>query len=278
MQDRRQNDVELFKQPALPSVQNTTTAPTPPVDEPTKKEKPKKEKKEKSSKGSKKSTTSSSKNQYFSQTKRQLEMEAYAAVVTAFRIQGELTWKKENLLQELRAVLKVSDERHRMEIKRAEETISANPQLNPKYVTIAHRGMLIVNRKHKRSGDAVDDEEPYESIGSEESASEEEKQAYVIHLCCWLLIFLRRKKHKANEVDLAHLTAHVLPNSDSQPAYLTKLNAIASGKVSGKGKKKEGKEPTERKKGRKKKGETAASQATEQRKPIICNTFLISTQ
>lgn len=55
--------------------------------------------------------------------KRQLELEAYAAVVLALRAQGELTWKKEQLLHDLRQVLKISDERHRMEITRAEEAL-----------------------------------------------------------------------------------------------------------------------------------------------------------
>jgi hypothetical protein len=57
-------------------------------------------------------------------SKRQLELEAYAAIVTAFRAQGELTWKKESTLHDLRIILKVSDDRHKMEIKRTEETLA----------------------------------------------------------------------------------------------------------------------------------------------------------
>eukprot|EP01103_Thecamoeba_quadrilineata_P017862 TRINITY_DN651_c0_g1_i4.p1 TRINITY_DN651_c0_g1~~TRINITY_DN651_c0_g1_i4.p1 ORF type:complete len:361 (-),score=142.29 TRINITY_DN651_c0_g1_i4:52-1134(-) len=41
--------------------------------------------------------------------------------MSAFRAQGELTWKKEKILQELRSVLKISDERHKMELLRVDE-------------------------------------------------------------------------------------------------------------------------------------------------------------
>lgn len=50
---------------------------------------------------------------------RKLELEAYAAIVSAFRAQGELTKDKKKLLQELSAVLSISLERHRAEIRRA---------------------------------------------------------------------------------------------------------------------------------------------------------------
>jgi len=49
------------------------------------------------------------------------EVEGYGAILSAFRAQGELTWKKEQTLQELRAFLKISDERHKMEVKRVSE-------------------------------------------------------------------------------------------------------------------------------------------------------------
>eukprot|EP01117_Protostelium_nocturnum_P004153 TRINITY_DN1545_c0_g1_i1.p1 TRINITY_DN1545_c0_g1~~TRINITY_DN1545_c0_g1_i1.p1 ORF type:complete len:310 (+),score=112.90 TRINITY_DN1545_c0_g1_i1:166-1095(+) len=58
--------------------------------------------------------------------KRRLENEAYAAVLTAFRVQGELTWEKESLLQDLRYHLKIADERHRVETKRLEDMIYPN--------------------------------------------------------------------------------------------------------------------------------------------------------
>ncbi|XP_023216198.1 BRCA2-interacting transcriptional repressor EMSY-like isoform X1 [Centruroides sculpturatus] len=50
---------------------------------------------------------------------RKLELEAYAAIVSAFRAQGELTKDKKKLLQELSTVLSISLERHRAEIRRA---------------------------------------------------------------------------------------------------------------------------------------------------------------
>lgn len=49
------------------------------------------------------------------------EVEAYCALVSAFRAQGELTWKKAQLLQDLRQVLRVPEERHKMELKRVSE-------------------------------------------------------------------------------------------------------------------------------------------------------------
>jgi len=49
---------------------------------------------------------------------RQLETDAYCAVISAFRAQGDLTWKKAQLLQELRQALRVPEERHKMELKR----------------------------------------------------------------------------------------------------------------------------------------------------------------
>ncbi len=84
-----------------------------------------KHKKKKSSNISNGSTSNNAnpKSQQQIANRRQLEQEAYAAVITAFKAQGELTWKKETILQELRAVLKISDERHKMEGKRAEETL-----------------------------------------------------------------------------------------------------------------------------------------------------------
>ncbi|XP_077555412.1 uncharacterized protein LOC144169878 isoform X2 [Haemaphysalis longicornis] len=50
---------------------------------------------------------------------RKLELEAYAAVVSAFRAQGELTKDKKKTLQELSNILCISLERHRAEIRRA---------------------------------------------------------------------------------------------------------------------------------------------------------------
>eukprot|EP01087_Luapelamoeba_hula_P019784 TRINITY_DN6611_c0_g1_i1.p1 TRINITY_DN6611_c0_g1~~TRINITY_DN6611_c0_g1_i1.p1 ORF type:complete len:226 (-),score=51.82 TRINITY_DN6611_c0_g1_i1:104-781(-) len=55
---------------------------------------------------------------------RQLENEAYCAVISAFRAQGELTWQKENVLHELRLLLRIADERHKLEIKRVRQDAS----------------------------------------------------------------------------------------------------------------------------------------------------------
>lgn len=63
---------------------------------------------------------------------RRLEVEAYCAVVSAFRAQGELTWKKAQLLQDLRQVLRVPEERHKMELKRVtdDETLAELAKLS----------------------------------------------------------------------------------------------------------------------------------------------------
>ncbi|XP_071040182.1 BRCA2-interacting transcriptional repressor EMSY isoform X4 [Parasteatoda tepidariorum] len=50
---------------------------------------------------------------------RSLELEAYAAIINAFRAQGFLTKDKRKILQELCNVLSISMERHRAEIRRA---------------------------------------------------------------------------------------------------------------------------------------------------------------
>mmetsp|Transcript_41201 Transcript_41201/g.63498 ORF Transcript_41201/g.63498 Transcript_41201/m.63498 type:complete len:107 (-) Transcript_41201:125-445(-) len=49
---------------------------------------------------------------------RQLEVEAYSALISSFYAQGELTWRKEQLLQEARWALKISDDLHRRELQR----------------------------------------------------------------------------------------------------------------------------------------------------------------
>ena len=53
-----------------------------------------------------------------SNTLRQLEVEAYSALISTFFAQGELTWRKEQLLQEARWALKISDDMHRRELQR----------------------------------------------------------------------------------------------------------------------------------------------------------------
>uniref|UniRef100_T1J4R7 Bromo domain-containing protein n=1 Tax=Strigamia maritima TaxID=126957 RepID=T1J4R7_STRMM len=50
---------------------------------------------------------------------RRLELEAYSAIVSAFRAQGDLSKDKKKILQDLCSVLSISTERHRAEIRRA---------------------------------------------------------------------------------------------------------------------------------------------------------------
>jgi len=53
-----------------------------------------------------------------SSTMRQMEVEAYSALVSALFSQGELTWRKEQMLQEVRWALNISDDLHRRELQR----------------------------------------------------------------------------------------------------------------------------------------------------------------
>jgi hypothetical protein len=47
-----------------------------------------------------------------------LETEAYSAIISAFRAQGELTWRKDRVLQELRILLRIPEEKQRLELIR----------------------------------------------------------------------------------------------------------------------------------------------------------------
>jgi len=125
-------------------------------------------------------------------TKRQLEMEAYAGVIAAFRAQGELTWKKDSVLQDLRAMLKISDERHKMELRQADDALSL---LN-----------FPINKKQKQ-GNAADAYES-DSLSSDwESNSEDETG--------------KRKKQKTDKYQLG---AFALPNSDNnQAGFVSKI-------------------------------------------------------
>ena len=39
-------------------------------------------------------------------------------MLSAFRAQGELSWRKEGILQDLREIFRISEERHRLELAR----------------------------------------------------------------------------------------------------------------------------------------------------------------
>eukprot|EP00698_Gefionella_okellyi_P005679 TRINITY_DN15147_c0_g1_i1.p1 TRINITY_DN15147_c0_g1~~TRINITY_DN15147_c0_g1_i1.p1 ORF type:complete len:320 (-),score=45.76 TRINITY_DN15147_c0_g1_i1:38-865(-) len=70
-------------------------------------------------------------------------MDAYASVLTAFRAQGELTWRKEAILQDLRDVLRIAQERHRTELQRiaAENSVSYLPPESYQTTSGAHSGL-----------------------------------------------------------------------------------------------------------------------------------------
>jgi len=133
-------------------------------------------------------------------SKRQLELEAYAAVIASFRANGELTWKKETVLQDLRAILKISDERHRMELKQAEDALTA---LN-----------FPINRKGKQSttNEGYDSESPSSDV---ESNSEDQDES-------------KRKRQKNSNSEKTQRTEYqygtfALPNSETQPASVAKV-------------------------------------------------------
>jgi len=141
-----------------------------------------------------------------STSRRQLELDAYAAVVTAFKAQGELTWKKYSLLQDLRAVLKISDDRHKMEAKRAEDTLS--------YAS------LTPTKKNKQQPGSPTTSVADVDVGSDmsessdkESLSDGERQP-------------KKKMKAATQKDLIHLNSYPLP-SNEQPAFVNKIPSDA---------------------------------------------------
>ncbi|ELT92779.1 hypothetical protein CAPTEDRAFT_228047 [Capitella teleta] len=62
---------------------------------------------------------------------RNLELEAYCELLSAFRAQGDLTKEKCRLLQELQQMLSISTERHRAEVRRATN--------DERLATVAHK-------------------------------------------------------------------------------------------------------------------------------------------
>jgi hypothetical protein len=50
---------------------------------------------------------------------RNLELEAYASIITVFRAQGELNDKKREILQDLQIILHITLDRHKAELRRA---------------------------------------------------------------------------------------------------------------------------------------------------------------
>eukprot|EP01114_Cavostelium_apophysatum_P019146 TRINITY_DN6086_c0_g1_i1.p1 TRINITY_DN6086_c0_g1~~TRINITY_DN6086_c0_g1_i1.p1 ORF type:complete len:335 (+),score=89.59 TRINITY_DN6086_c0_g1_i1:111-1115(+) len=146
-----------------------------------------------------------------SNPRRQMELEAYAAVISAFKVQGELTWKKEMVLQDLRAILKVSEERHRMELKRAEDTLSS----------------LFPSGGAAKKGKRGNSSYQYDNNSAESSEYESGSD----------IDTGRRKKQKTAAKDAQSesvFTAQALPSSDNQPGNVNKLagkQAAKTGKV-----------------------------------------------
>jgi len=154
-------------------------------------------------------------------SRRQLELDAYASVITAFKAQGELTWKKETLLQDLRAILKISDDRHKMEAKRAEETLV--------YASIAP---TTKKQKQPTSPAEIEDSDLSES-SDKESLSDGERQL--------------KKKLKLAHKDLVPLNSYPFPSAEP-PAFVNKIPGETKSKKDAKDKKKagrpKGKQPT----------------------------------
>ena len=73
---------------------------------------------------------------------RNLELEAYANIITVFRAQGELNEKKREILKDLQILLHITLDRHKAELRRAVNDEKLN--------TIAKRlssNKLIINKK-----------------------------------------------------------------------------------------------------------------------------------
>jgi len=191
--------------------------------EPSKKEKKEKHHKKKRTRDGN-SVTPATKDTNSKNPKRQYELEAYSAVISAFRAQGELTWKKETILQELRGVLKISEDRHKMELKRVEETISSS--------TVGYTRV----RKEKRSNPY--DIDPFSSQESQSSEWESNLDEETGKL-------RKRQKVAKDDQELPALMTQPLPHSDNQPATVNKLAAKVSKtkKVTKEKEKKRGRKP-----------------------------------
>jgi len=131
--------------------------------------------------------------------KRRLENEAYAAVLTAFRAQGELTWKKDEILVELRTILKVSEDKHRSELKRLEDIMSPG----------------------RRRREEVSEGEDANDMPNEEETEE-----------------AKNKKHPKVPTRESALSAVPAPFTDSQTAHFVNVPVVAQKKDDGKKKEK----------------------------------------
>jgi len=134
---------------------------------------------------------------------RKLEIEAYCAVISAFRAQGELTWKKEKTLHELRHLLKIADERHKMEMQRVcqDENLAEIAQLNNNLLTFDDEGVADSDEQMK---------------GNEKTrAAKKQKSAH-----SWGPI----------QTALPHLDAVPLPSS-SHPPNLNQLSPIKKDQI-----------------------------------------------
>ena len=68
------------------------------------------------------------------------EVTAYGAVVSALQAQGELSWEKQKLIDRLRDVFHISNERHQAEISRAETDPKIQQIARAKYLS-----QLLIN-------------------------------------------------------------------------------------------------------------------------------------
>lgn len=92
---------------------------------------------------------------------RYLEVTAYGAVVSALRAQGELSWEKQKLMDRLRDVFHISNERHQAEVARAENDIKIQTiasGIDSKQVTQQQREEIDVFKYQSETESGSDNE------------------------------------------------------------------------------------------------------------------------
>ena len=74
------------------------------------------------------------------------ELEAYGAVVSTLRAQGELTKDRKKLLEDLSLVMKISPERHKAEIRRAvnDEKLCSIAERSDSFSSLDIMALLVV--------------------------------------------------------------------------------------------------------------------------------------
>jgi phosphoenolpyruvate synthase/pyruvate phosphate dikinase len=79
---------------------------------------------------------------------RQIENNAYGYIIKAFCAEGELTWEKQNIIDQLKIIFHITEERHRLELKKNEENqIIKNISQNCKDLVLKFQKKKFLKKK-----------------------------------------------------------------------------------------------------------------------------------